>query len=105
MGSRLRTYVNGRRRPRAAPLLPGGPYAGAVYVYRLKTTWRLANMVKPNYLPVIPGNFSRFGEAVALSGNGQTLFVGQRYESGPAQGIGGDWAKEDASQSEAVWLY
>jgi hypothetical protein len=91
--------------PRAAPLNPGTSVGGAVYVYRLNTTWRLANMVKPNYLPVIPGNFSRFGETVALSGNGQTLIVGQRFENSSAQGIGGEWANEGAPQSGAVWMY
>jgi len=74
-------------------------------IYRLKGTWRLANMVKPNYLPVVLGNYSRFGDEVALNGNGQTLIVGQKYESSPTQGIGGEWAIEGASRSGAVWLY
>jgi hypothetical protein len=91
--------------PRAAPLNPGTSLSGAVYVYRLQTTWRLANMVKPNYLPVVPGNYSYFGEAVSLNGNGQTLIVGQRFENSSAQGIGGDWASEAAPQSGAVWMY
>ena len=87
--------------PRAAPLNPG-PYSGAVYIYRLKNSWRLANIVKPNY---IPDGYHRFPSAVALSGNGQTLIVGQRYESSSAQGIGGDWANVGAPESGAVWLY
>ncbi len=73
--------------PRAAPLNPGS-YSGAVYVYRLKNTWQLANMVKPNYLP----NSTYFGRRVALNGNGQTLLVGHGYEGSSAQGIGGNWA-------------
>jgi hypothetical protein len=91
--------------PRAAPLNPGGGISGAVYVYRLRTTWRLANMVKPNYLTVLPGNYNRFGEVVALNGNGQTLIVGDRWESSSAQGIGGEWASEAAPRSGAVWMY
>jgi hypothetical protein len=91
--------------PRAAPLNPGTSLSGAVYVYRLKTTWRLANMVKPNYLPAVPGNYSQFGDGVALNGDGQTLIVGQRYENSSAQGIGGEWASEAAPQSGAVWIY
>jgi hypothetical protein len=87
--------------PRAAPLNPGTAYSGAVYVYRLKSTWRLANIVKPNYLP----NSTAFGYQVALNGNGQTLLVGQEYESSPAQGIGGNWASTGAPHSGAVWLY
>jgi hypothetical protein len=87
--------------PRAAPLNPGGGYDGAVYVYRLKDTWRLANIVKPNYLP----NILEFGRRVALNGNGQTLLVGQPSENSAAQGIDGDWANTAAPQSGAVWLY
>jgi hypothetical protein len=87
--------------PRAAPLNPGGGLFGGVYVYRLKDTWRLANIVKPNYLPDI----LRFGEQVSLNGNGQTLIVGHRYEGSSAQGIGGDWASTAGPQSGAVWMY
>jgi len=35
--------------PRAAPLKPATDRSGAVYLYRLRNTLRLANMVKPNY--------------------------------------------------------
>jgi hypothetical protein len=87
--------------PRAAPLNPGDAYSGAVYVYRLRNTWRLANIVKPNYLP----NSTLFGYQVALNGNGQTLLVGHAFEGSPAQGIGGNWASTGAPQSGAVWLY
>jgi hypothetical protein len=100
------TFDTGRGTgPRAAPLLPGGPYVGAVYVYRLKNTWRLANMVKPNYLPVTLGDYKVFGDNVALNGNGQTLIVGEKSESSPAQGIGGNWANEGELRSGAVWMY
>ena len=83
--------------PRAAPLNPGSAYSGAVYVYRLKNTWQLANIVKPNYLP----NSTVFGYQVALNGNGQTLLVGDRFEGSPAQGIGGNWASTGAPGSRA----
>jgi len=88
--------------PRAAPLNPGQPFSGAVYIYRLKDTWRLANMVKPNYLT---GDYNSFGYQVALNGNGQTLLVGHSHEGSSAQGIGGNWASTGAPQSGAVWLY
>jgi hypothetical protein len=100
------TFDTGRGTgPRAAPLLPDGPYVGAVYVYRLKNTWRLASMVKPNYLPVTAGDYKVFGNNVALNGNGQTLIVGEESESSPAQGIGGNWANEGELRSGAVWMY
>jgi hypothetical protein len=88
--------------PRAAPLNPGTSVSGAVYVYRLKTTWRLANMVKPNY---VASSHTSFGYQVALNGNGQTLIVGHEFEGSPAQGIGGNWASTDAPYSGAVWMY
>jgi hypothetical protein len=62
---------------------------------------RLANIVKPNYLP----NILEFGRRVALNGNGQTLLVGQPSENSAAQGIDGNWANTAAPQSGAVWLY
>jgi hypothetical protein len=85
--------------PRAAPLNPTTTATGAVYIYRLRNTWRLANMVKRNYGQV------NFGNEVALNGNGQTLIVGDAVDSSAAQGIGGDWANSDVLQSGAVWLY
>jgi hypothetical protein len=90
------------RGPRAAPLNPATIESGAVYVYRLRNNWRLANMVKPNY---DYGQVAVFGRALALSGNGQTLLVGQKNENSSAQGIGGDWANVDAPASGAVWMY
>ena len=91
--------------PRAAPLNPGGGYSGAVYVYRLKNTWRLANIMKPNYIPNMVGVYDNYGRVVALSGNGQTLIVGNNQENSSAQGIGGDWSNVDAPSSGAVWMY
>jgi len=91
--------------PRAAPLNPGGGYSGAVYVYRLKNTWRLANIMKPNYFPNLDGVYDNYGRVVALSGNGQTLIVGNSDENSSAQGIDGDWGSVDAPGSGAVWMY
>ncbi len=89
--------------PRAAPLNPTAVRTGAVYVYRLRGTWRLANMVKPNY----SGGAASFGRQAALSGNGQTLLVGDDNESSAAEGIGGDWTGTSPGipRSGAVWMY
>jgi hypothetical protein len=87
--------------PRAAPLDPSTARTGAVYVYRLRGTWRLANMVKPNYATGV----ASFGLQVTLNGNGQTLLVGDENESSTAQGIGGGWSNTGAPQSGAVWMY
>ena len=90
------------RGPRAAPLNPGTVDSGGVYVYRLRDTWRLANMVKPSSSN--PGT-ALFGGWLALNGNGQTMIIGQKGEASSAQGIGGDWENVGAPGSGAVWMY
>jgi hypothetical protein len=86
--------------PRAAPLNPdaNGARTGAVYVYRLAGSWRLANMVKPN-------RSTGFGAEVALNGNGHTLIVGDPGDSSNATGIGGDWNNNNGGANGAVWMY
>jgi hypothetical protein len=88
--------------PRAAPLNPGTARTGAVYIYRFSNSWRLVNMVKPNYQPV---EQQSFGRELALSGSGQTLIVGEGGEDGAAEGIGGDWSNLGTNGSGAVWMY
>lgn len=91
--------------PRAAPLNPDpSRRSGAIYVYRLKTQWVLANMVKPNVASTSP---STFGHEVALNGNGQTLIIGHASESSDADGIGGDWNNYNGNggSSGAVFMY
>lgn len=46
-----------------------------------------------------------FGIAVALSGDGQTLAVGDKFEDSSANGIDGDGADNSGSNSGAVYLY
>ena len=90
--------------PRAAPLNAGTKPTGAVYVYRLTDSWKLANMVKPNY--VTPSGFGRdFGLVTTLSGTGKTLVVGVPGEDSWATGIGGDWANAGRPGSGAVFMY
>jgi hypothetical protein len=89
--------------PRAAPLNPGGQMVGAVYVYRLSNSWKLANMVKPNYRYGV--GFESFGGLVALSGSGKTLLIGNSAERSSSVGIGSDWHKNDAPDAGAVWMY
>jgi hypothetical protein len=94
--------------PRAAPLNPGDRQLGAVYIYRRKSSWVLANMVKPNFRPgssqyVI--NTDYFGRELSLNGNGQTLIVGVPDESRTATGIGGDWTQGSLQSTGAVFMY
>jgi hypothetical protein len=89
--------------PRAAPLNPGGQMVGAVYVYRLSGTWKLANMVKPNDRYRV--GYESFGGLVVLSDTGKTLLIGNSGERSRGVGIGGDWKDGDISDAGAVWMY
>ncbi len=91
--------------PRAAPLNPDpNRRSGAFYVYRLKTNWVLANMIKPNVATASP---STFGHEVSLNGNGQTLIVGFPGDCSDADGIGGNWnnCNGNGAGSGAVFMY
>ena len=90
---------NGVQKP---PLARGQAPTGAIYVYRFEGSWRLANVVKPNYHP---RDVATFGEALALNSNGHTLIVGEAGESSDAVGIDGDWVNTSALASGAVWMY
>jgi hypothetical protein len=99
------TYDNGTGTgPRAAPLVSGTAQTGAVYVYRLSDTWKLANMVKPNYPPSTSGTYG-FGWSPHLSQTGKTLLVAVGFEDSSAQGIDGDWANAGRPASGAAFLY
>ena len=89
--------------PRAAPLNPGGQMVGAVYVYRLSGSWKLANMIKPNDRYRV--GYGNFGEHVVLSHNGKTLLIGNDRERSRGVGIGGDWQDGDIPDAGAVWMY
>jgi len=89
--------------PRAAPLNPGGQMVGAVYVYRLSGSWKLANMVKPNDRYAV--GYESFGDLVVLNDSGKTLLIGNAAERSSSVGIGGDWHNNDMSDAGAVWMY
>ena len=89
--------------PRAAPLNPGGQMVGAVYVYRLSGSWKLANMVKPNDRYRV--GYESFGGLVVLDSDGQTMLIGNSAERSRSVGIGGDWQNGDIPDAGAVWMY
>jgi hypothetical protein len=90
--------------PRAAPLNATTDRTGAVYIYRFRNSWVLANMVKPNHRAT---NLGSFGRVLSLNANGQTLLVGHSAEGSSASGIDGNWDVVDSSAAEsgAVFLY
>lgn len=78
------------------------PSAGATYVFRrVADTWSQGAYVKAsNSL-----QRDRFGEAVALNQDGNTLVVGAPGETGGATGIGGDQSLRGFWWAGAVYLY
>jgi len=76
--------------------------SGAVYVFvHDGTTWSEQARVKA----LNPGSFERYGEAIALSANGDVLAVGNALESSFATGINGDGIDYAAPASGAVYVY
>jgi len=51
------------------------------------------------------GAQDQFGVALAMSGDGNTLAVGARFESGNATGVNGDQQNETAPNSGAVYVF
>ena len=82
------------------------PEAGAAYLYLQQgNTWETGNLVKASS----PVAGDEFGDALALSGDGDTLAVGARREGGrprqqPASGRD-DSAVDEERDSGAVYLY
>lgn len=52
-----------------------------------------------------PGGGDQFGNAIALSGDGNTLVVGAFMEASDATGVNGDELNEDASRSGAAYVF
>src|SRR3981081_3474026 len=52
-----------------------------------------------------PGEEDKFGDIVALSGDGNTLAVGAPLESSAAKGINGKGANDPGQSSGAVYVY
>jgi hypothetical protein len=99
------TYDNGTGSgPRAAPLVSGSAQLGAVYVYRLTDSWKLANMVKPNFVPETWME-GYFGRELAISQTGRTLIVSMPADSSASSGIDGDWSNTDLPFSGGVFMY
>jgi hypothetical protein len=90
--------------PRAAPLVSGTAQYGAVYVYRLTDSWKLANMVKPNFVPE-SWMEGYFGRAVALDQTGNTLLVTMPADSSASKGVGGNWSNADVPLAGGVFMY
>jgi hypothetical protein len=77
--------------------------AGAVYVY---TRGGSGGWTHQAYLKASNAEaFDQFGNALALSADGNTLAVAAYFESGGATGIGGSQADNSRPQSGAVYVF
>lgn len=76
--------------------------AGAVYVFRFDgMSWQQHAYVKASNTDDHDG----FGSDVALSGDGNTLVVGARWESSSATGVNGDQSDNSADSAGAVYVF
>ena len=76
--------------------------AGAAYIFsRTGSTWSQGAYVKASNADA----FDEFGSSVAVSGDGRTIAVGARMESGAATNLNGDQNDNDAGQSGAVYVF
>ncbi len=76
--------------------------AGAAYVFvRAGGEWPHQAYVKSP----IPGIQHRFGLAVAMSANGETLAIGAHNENSGATGVGGNPLDDSSPKSGAVYVY
>src|SRR5690606_8030086 len=93
--------------------------AGAVYIFeRNESTWSQNAYVKastqaylfnecfnPSPVRCLPTTGARFGNSVALAGDGSTLAVGAYHEHSEATGVNGTEASFDAPRSGASYIF
>ena len=76
--------------------------AGAVYVYsRRGDSWAQQAYIKASNAE----SYDHFGNAVALSGDGNTLAVAAYFEASGATGVDGDQRDNSRPQSGAVYVF
>lgn len=79
-----------------------GPDSGAVYVFRRTGL----SLTQEAYIRASNADFfDRFGDALALSADGNTLAVAAEPEDGAATGIDGDQSDDSANESGAVYVF
>lgn len=82
----------------------GAYNGGAAYVFRHTTAgWRQQSYVKASN--TVDDHVYRFGMALSLSGDGETLAVGCPRASNASAGVGGDQTDTAGSDVGAVYLY
>jgi len=76
--------------------------SGAAYLFkRSGTTWTQQAYIKAENAE----EYDEFGTTVAMSGDGRTLFLGARMESGGIAGINGNQSDNSIPQAGAVYVW
>ena len=76
--------------------------SGAAYLFvRSGTTWRQQAYIKAENAD----EFDEFGASVAVSGDGRTLIVGARMESGGEAGVNGNQKDNSTPEAGAVYVW
>lgn len=76
--------------------------AGAAYVFtRAGNSWYWEAYIKPPN----PGTEDYFGDAIALSGDGNTLAIGAKLEDSSSPGVGGNPNDETTVGAGAVYMF
>jgi hypothetical protein len=88
--------------------LSGNPYSnfysnsGAAYLFtRSGSSWSQKSYIKATNT----GTDDRFGQSIAITGDGNSLAVGAIGESSIAKGVNGDQSDNSAANAGAVYLY
>ncbi|WP_102392048.1 hypothetical protein [Enterovibrio norvegicus] len=80
----------------------GASNAGAAYLYRfVNASWSEQAYIKASNT----GSDDTFGHSLSVSGDGNTLAVGARWEDSDATGVKGDDSNDSASNAGAVYVY
>jgi hypothetical protein len=80
----------------------GAIESGAAYLFtRSGATWTQQAYIKAENAE----EYDEFGTSVAVSGDGRTLFVGARMESGGIAGINGTQSDNSMPQAGAVYVW
>ena len=80
----------------------GAIESGAAYLFRRSgTTWSQQAYIKAENAE----EYDEFGTTVAMSGDGRTLLLGARMESGGIAGINGNQGDNSMPQAGAVYVW
>jgi len=94
--------LNGERNDNSGNVDSDGGSSGAAYFFiRKNGVWAEQAYLKPTNTE----NYEEYGRSVAISGDGNTIAVGDDYEASASSGVGSDDSDNSAYAAGAVFLY